>query len=425
MENANKRIGIIKHDLAKLEREKKELQDSDDDDDSDGEDDLGEMAGLKAELAQLEKANAARQAKLEEYEKHKKWNVDNLSHIKEERTMISPSAGTTTYTETGYVKPKDEIVVGATADAATPAAAAAVSGQQSEDSKKPAAAAGKSTTATTKPGSEPEATAEPAASAKPAPAAAAKAPAAAAVPRSSSKSAAAPVAQQRPQFEVGAMETYHEFTEKYADVVEDFMKIPDLEGCRTFLLQNAGILLQENASNYLLLASLEDEMNGEREKMKRTARQSQIVSNIAELAKSLHTHPGNVIEPFFARLQQREHLEEFLLGVTAFQDKIIKRAVTKKQEIDEQWERQRLARAGTAQDEGGHDLSDIPKEQRLGPGGLDPLEVIETLPAEMVAAFESRDVEQLKQVLLQLDPEEAEYHMKRCVDSGLWVANAE
>ena len=58
-------------------------------------------------------------------------------------------------------------------------------------------------------------------------------------------------------------------------------------------------LLQENASSYLLLASLEDEMNGFHEKMKLVARQSQIVSNIAELAKSLQRHPGNVIVPFF------------------------------------------------------------------------------------------------------------------------------
>ena len=49
-------------------------------------------------------------------------------------------------------------------------------------------------------------------------------------------------------------------------------------------------MLQENASNYLLLASLEDEMNGLRGKMRLTARQSQLISNIAELAKTTRTH---------------------------------------------------------------------------------------------------------------------------------------
>ena len=209
------------------------------------------------------------------------------------------------------------------------------------------------------------------------------------------------------------METYHEFTERYAETVEQFMACRTLEESKEFLLSFGDILLCENASNYLLLASLEDEMNGEREKMKLTARQSQIISNIAELAKTVHQHPGNVIQPFFARLQERKHLEDFISGVSAFVDKIIKRAVVKKAEIDEQ---RRAEEAAT-------DLHDVPREERLGPGGLDPLEVIETLPPAIVEAFESRDVEQLKAALLTMSPEDAEYHMKRCVDSGLWVAN--
>ena len=192
------------------------------------------------------------------------------------------------------------------------------------------------------------------------------------------------------------------------------MACKSLEASKEFLLKHGDTLLQENASNYLLLASLEDEMNGFREKMKLTARQSQIITNIAELAKTVKTHPGHVIQPFFARLQERKHLEGFLEGVATFVDKIIKRAVVKKAEIDEQ---RRAEDAAT-------DLHAVPREERLGPGGLDPLEIIETLPKSIVEAFESRDVDQLRAALLQLDPANAEYHMKRCVDSGLWVAEA-
>ena len=42
----------------------------------------------------------------------------------------------------------------------------------------------------------------------------------------------------------------------------------------------------------------------------------------------------------------------------------------------------------------------------------------------MVDAFESRNVDQLHEALAQMDPEEAEYHTKRCINSGLWVANS-
>ena len=392
MEKANKRIAILEHDLAKLEKEKQQRK-ADDSDSDDDDDDLDDTEGIKVELAELKAQNEKRQAKLDEFEKNKKWNIDNMFHVKEERTVVNPSGGDLTYTPTGYVKPKEEVE--AKKQQASP--------EKVEEKKVQAA----------KPKAEPS---KPAAAAKPSTTVATKKDSPAKTTTTSSGKKPGPSLK-----DVGAMETYHEFTEKYADLVEDFMKIPDIEGSRVFLLQHADILLQENASNYLLLASLEDEMNGHHEKMKRTARQSQIITNIVELAKTVSTHPGNVIEPFFARLRQREHFEEFMLGVNAFCDKIVKRAVTKRQEMDEQRRRQEAEEAG----EGNTtttDLASVPREERLGPGGLDPLEVIETLPEDMVKAFESRDVEQLKQALMKLSPEDAERHMKRCVDSGLWVA---
>jgi cell division cycle protein 37 len=392
MEKANQRIKILQHDLAKIAATKAKA--AADDDDSDDDDDLDDTEGIRAEIAEREKTLATHQAKLDEYAKHKKWNVDNLCQVKEERTYINPGAANVSYTPTGFANPSDTYEppvksAGSAATAAPPKAAAAA------DKEPTASAPAKTTTTTT---------------AAPAPAK----PAAASTAVSTTKSSTA-VGPFKEPAEVGAFETYPEFTDKYAETIEYFMRIPDFEGSKDYLLKYGDILLQENAANYLLLATLEDEMNGHREKMKQTARQSQFISNIAELAKTLHTHPGNCIQPFFSRLQQREHVADFLTGLKTFQDKIIERAVVKKAEID--------AERG-AEDEQGHNLTDIPREERLGPGGLDPLEVIETLPPEMVAAFESRDVDQLKQVLMTLDPEDAERHMKRCVDSGLWTANA-
>jgi cell division cycle protein 37 len=187
------------------------------------------------------------------------------------------------------------------------------------------------------------------------------------------------------------------------------MKVSSLDKSRAFLILHGDVLLQENASNYLLLASLEDEMNGFREKMRLTARQSQLISNIAELAKTMKTHPGNVINPFFKRLEEKEHLGGFMTGLETFIQNLIKRAVVKRKEIDEE---QAL--------EDGVDLKDVPEEERLGPGGLDPVEVFDSLPASMQEAFESRNTEQLMNALMELTPDEAELCMKRGVDSGLW-----
>jgi len=387
MDAANFRIKEIEKTLSGM--------DGDVDDDDSDDDDLEDRDGLEAELSELRKANAKRQEKLDEFDRNKKWNVDNMCKVVEERTIISKKKDAK-FSKDGFVVPdedeealkkKDEELLGAAAAASTDkvekgmAAAAIGDGTKKEEK-----------------GKEPvKKKAEPAAAKKP--------------PLKKKEEAG-------PEREQIAMLSYHEFTEKYADRVEEFMKIRDLDKCKKFILLHGDVLLQENASNYLLLASLEDEMNGFHDKMRLTARQSQIVSNIAELAKSLKSHPGNVILPFFTKLEKREFLDGFMDGVETFIDKIQKRAVVKKREIDE--ERAKAAQESGGDAEGAVDLADVPKEERLGPGGLDPVEVFESLPLSMQEAFESRDMENLKEAIMGLEPGQAEYHMKRCVDSGLW-----
>lgn len=100
----------------------------------------------------------------------------------------------------------------------------------------------------------------------------------------------------------------------------------------------------------------------------------------------------------------------------------------------------------------------MPREERLGPGGLDPVEVFESLPEALQVgreggrhhaqqgkalgrrpgcvtwpgddvvtsclqeAFASQDMEKLHKALSDLPIEEAKKHMKACADSGAWVA---
>ena len=399
---------MLQRDLQKIDKQKQQQQDDDDDDDDDDDlDDLDDVEAIKIELEELQQQNRARQAKLDEYEKNKKWNVDNMFQVKEERTLINAGAGKDNYTPTGYAQST------VTGEEVKKQFASGKDDTGTKNEMEPATTATATATAT--------ATTAPAASsttgnskepAKPAAAPKKPAPKPAAVVGPSPPNRPAPPNPTEVDSDPNFVYSYHEFTEKYADLVEEFMTLKTFDQSKDFLLKHGSILLQEHASNYLLLASLEDEMNGYRDKMKQTAKQSQIVTNIAELAKSWNTHPGNVITPFFQRLQQREFIEGFLSGLDVFIQKIISRAVTKKMEMDQ-------AQSSGVEKEG-VDLGQIPKEERLGPGGLDPLEVIETLPEEMQRAFESRDVEQLKQALLNLDQKDAEYHMKRCVASGLW-----
>ena len=387
MDKANQRIKILERDLKKINKRKADDSDSDDDDD------LDDTEAIKIEIEELRSQNAQRQGTLDEYEKNKKWNVDNMFEVKDERTMVNKEAAKDNYTSTGHAQST------VTGEQAKKEFEKARKEAQKKEGKNTGSSKKKTTSTTNK-----NATAGPA---KPPPAVTGGEP---------EKSNTDPTeVDSDPEF----LYTYHEFTEKYAALCEKFMFITSFEQSKDFLLQHGTILLQEHAANYLLLATLEDEMNGKHDEMKQRAKQSQIVTNIAELAQSWKTHPGNAIMPFFTRLEQREFLEGFLSGVKVFVEKIQKRAVIKRKEID----------ATRAEEQGGStvkkegvDLSDIPKEERLGPGGLDPLEVIESLPQSMQDAFESRDTDQLRQALMDMDPKDAEYHMKRCVDSGLWNA---
>lgn len=368
-----------------------------DGDGDDSDDELEDKEGLEAELLALEKANAARLEQLDEYEKNKKWNVDNMCHVVEERTIVNPNAATDKFSDTGYALPTEDMDTKKKSASSVTAktAPSKVSASGEKKSEKEATKTSNSTKA------------------------ASEKPASAATPTSTNTSTAiksVPSPAPRPtkpkagpNHESIAMLSYHDFTEKYASQVEEFMAISSLDKSREFLILHGDIMLQENASNYLLLASLEDEMNGLREKMRLTARQSQLISNIAELAKTMKTHPGNVINPFFKRLEEKAHLEGFMTGLEQFVQKLIKRAVVKKKEID----------AERAMEEG-TDLQNMPEEERLGPGGLDPVKVFESLPSSMQDAFESRNTDLLKKALTEMPQEEAELHLKRCVESGLW-----
>lgn len=105
-------------------------------------------------------------------------------------------------------------------------------------------------------------------------------------------------------------------------------------------------------------------------------------------------------------------LKEYDAAYEDYCEKLRARAVEKKKEEEEA--------EAVARDEP-RALEEVPAEERLGPGGLDPVEVFDSLPAPMQEAFESGSVDALRDYVNELPMEEAKKHMKRMVDSGLWV----
>merc|ERR1719400_1232600 len=107
--------------------------------------------------------------------------------------------------------------------------------------------------------------------------------------------------------------------------------------------------------------------------------------------------PRACISSFFTKIQMadQDYRDAFYSELDAFKLRIVKRA---KEKIEEAMEEER--------------------KERLGPGGLDPADVFESLPDSMKSCFESQDIAMLQQVIKELPEEEARYHMKRCEDPG-------
>lgn len=141
--------------------------------------------------------------------------------------------------------------------------------------------------------------------------------------------------------------------------------------------------------------------------MEHVAHQCIVMQFILELSKTLKYDPRACVGPFFTKMQttNKEYKDGFFDELNAFKDRIRKRAAEKIEAAMKEAEEEE-------------------RQKRLGPGGLDPVEVFETLPDELKQCFESQNIELLQDTLLKMKKEDAEYHMDRCVKSGLWVPDA-
>ncbi|XP_056644633.1 hsp90 co-chaperone Cdc37 [Diorhabda sublineata] len=169
-------------------------------------------------------------------------------------------------------------------------------------------------------------------------------------------------------------------------------------------LKSHNNLVCEDTANYLVVWCINLEMEEKHDLMAHVAHQTICMQYILELAKQLDYDPRACVDAFFSKIQvaEVEYKQSFENELEQFKERIKKRAAEKLEE----------AMKEALEEE---------KKSRLGPGGLDPVEVFESLPDELKKCFESQDIKLLQETIAQMDEEQAKYHMKRCVDSGLWV----
>eukprot|EP00928_Gymnodinium_smaydae_P002542 TRINITY_DN10914_c0_g1_i1.p2 TRINITY_DN10914_c0_g1~~TRINITY_DN10914_c0_g1_i1.p2 ORF type:complete len:334 (+),score=130.95 TRINITY_DN10914_c0_g1_i1:93-1094(+) len=228
-----------------------------------------------------------------------------------------------------------------------------------------------------------------------------------------------------------SIDFYMQFKEDHKNLLEEFTNA-DWEKSHQMLLREGGILLDDCANNFFLLGALEAEMAGDKKRVEKLVRQGQIVSQIRQLAEPMKRPPRDLVPRFFQKFESGEAQGAFQEGVDHFMKHIKKRAVDKRKEQEQEAAEEAAAAAAAAgggEEEQGEAVPlveamySMSKEERMGPGGKDPVEVFEALPKELQECFRSGDIERLKQVAQSMDPKVFEEHFNNCIAAGLWKSS--
>ncbi|XP_047427160.1 hsp90 co-chaperone Cdc37 [Mugil cephalus] len=196
------------------------------------------------------------------------------------------------------------------------------------------------------------------------------------------------------------------FVEKHEKQIKHFGMLRRWDDSQKYLSDNPHLVCEETA-NYLVIMCIDLEVEEKHALMEQVAHQTIVMQFILELAKSLKVDPRGCFRQFFAKIKtaDQQYQDAFNDELESFKERVRGRAKIRIEKAMKEYEEEE-------------------RQKRLGPGGLDPVEVYETLPAEMQKCFDDKDIQMLQEVISKMDPTEAKTHMKRCIDSGLWVPNS-
>lgn len=196
------------------------------------------------------------------------------------------------------------------------------------------------------------------------------------------------------------------FVEQHEKQIKHFGMLRRWDDSQKYLSDNPHLVCEETA-NYLVIMCIDLEVEEKRALMEQVAHQTIVMQFILELAKSLKVDPRGCFRQFFAKIKtsDQQYQDAFNDELESFKERVRGRAKIRIEKAMKEYEEEE-------------------RQKRLGPGGLDPVEVYESLPQEMQKCFDDKDIQMLQDVISKMDPTEAKAHMKRCIDSGLWVPNS-
>ncbi|XP_077591174.1 hsp90 co-chaperone Cdc37-like [Stigmatopora nigra] len=196
------------------------------------------------------------------------------------------------------------------------------------------------------------------------------------------------------------------FVEKYEKQIKHFGMLRRWEDSQKYLSDNPHLVCEETA-NYLVIMCIDLEVEKKHALMEQVAHQTIVMQFTLELAKSLKVDPRGCFRQFFAKIKtsDQQYQDAFNDELESFKERVRGRAKIRIEKAMKEYEEEE-------------------RQKRLGPGGLDPVDVYEGLPEEMQRCFDEKDIQMLQDVISKMDPTVAKEHMRRCIESGLWVPNS-
>ncbi|XP_052541125.1 hsp90 co-chaperone Cdc37 [Tympanuchus pallidicinctus] len=213
-------------------------------------------------------------------------------------------------------------------------------------------------------------------------------------------------AEEKEETEEQKEQKHKTFVERHEKQIKHFGMLRRWDDSQKYLSDNPHLVCEETA-NYLVIWCIDLEVEEKQALMEQVAHQTIVMQFILELAKSLKVDPRACFRQFFTKIKtaDQQYMEGFNDELEAFKERVRGRAKARIERAMKEYEEEE-------------------RQKRLGPGGLDPVDVYESLPPELQKCFDAKDVQMLQDTISRMDPTEAKYHMQRCIDSGLWVPNA-
>ena len=153
-----------------------------------------------------------------------------------------------------------------------------------------------------------------------------------------------------------------EFIDAYEKTIKQFGILKKYDDSKNFLMEHHHLVCEDTV-NFLVSWCIKLALEDKKELMSHVAHQFVCLQYILELAKQFDCDPRNCVPIFFSRIQVADAIykQNFNTEIEDFKARVQKRADEKVAEaLREKEEEDRLA--------------------RIGPGGLDPVEVFESLP---------------------------------------------